>query len=179
MSAAVHVFGDCLATSRDEGQLIGSVEIPLNVWGPSTWDSWHMISFAYPPGADEGQEVPADKREEYANYYETGSKVLPCSDCSARGVDYMARNPIRDCLHARSSLVKYVVDMHNDVNSRTGKKIMSVAEVCQGYQRRINNPHIHGMGLRRNPAIPIVLSAALFLLVLILLAFAISRRVQR
>jgi hypothetical protein len=47
------------------------------------------------------------------------SFVLPCSICSAHFVQYREKHPVYE------PISKWLVDLHNDVNIRTGKKILS------------------------------------------------------
>ena len=96
-----------------------------NIWGPPAWLFLHSITFQYP-------ETPtfADK-ENYRVFFEKIQYVLPCPTCRAHYTENVNRNPIR--LNSRKELIEWLIDIHNEVNKKNGKKVLQYDEVYKQY----------------------------------------------
>lgn len=91
------------------------------VWGPATWDAMHHFAFAYP-------EKPSKERaEQMTTFLESICGNLPCPQCGVHCSVYMVQNP--PAVESRGALIKWVIDFHNNVNERTGKRVYSYEEV--------------------------------------------------
>jgi hypothetical protein len=95
-----------------------------NVWGKHMWASIHFIATAYP---DEPTE--ADKLT-YHTFYTNLYKVLPCHTCRDH-LKATLENEIP--LHAnflknKEELFKWTVNLHNVVNKRLKKKVITLEE---------------------------------------------------
>jgi len=87
----------------------------------------HIISFEYPL-----QPSEYDKRI-YHDFYTSLKDVIPCKDCRKHYREFITRYPISPHLDARSSLIKWVIQVHNFVNKTLGKAELSVAQVLEIY----------------------------------------------
>jgi hypothetical protein len=87
----------------------------------------HIISFEYPK-----QPSEYDKRI-YHDFYNSLKDVIPCQDCRKHYREFITRYPISPHLDARSSLIKWVIQVHNFVNKSLGKPELGVQEVLDIY----------------------------------------------
>ena len=99
-----------------------------DVWGPHFWYILHIVSFEYPEHPSE-----YDKRSYYMFYQSIGD-ILPCEDCRKHYKHFFHAYPIQPHLGGKSELVKWVIQMHNFVNEKNGKPVLTVAEVLNIYE---------------------------------------------
>ena len=91
---------------------------PVNLWGPGLWAFLHVASFEYPEVASDSDAVAQH------TFLWAAAVVLPCSRCRAHfTASLTAQVPFADSpvLSGREALAGYLVDLHNDINRRTGK----------------------------------------------------------
>lgn len=94
-------------------------------FGPSTWRALHAITFTFP-------ENPTDKdKQEYLDFVQALSKVLPCPQCRSHMMDYIKNNPID--VSSQLAFSKWGVDFHNAVNQRIGKPVIPYENVRKRY----------------------------------------------
>jgi len=92
----------------------------MSQWGPSTWKFLHAVSFAYPdtPSAN-------DKKQMYELLLSVG-KFIPCKKCSSHFMSHLrstlTSKELSYALANRDTLSRFLVDVHNEVNTRLGKK---------------------------------------------------------
>lgn len=92
-------------------------------WGPAGWHFMHAITLTYP-------EVPSDQdKERYRIFYESVGTVLPCPACRRHYQENLKKLPIR--LETRGDLFKWLVDVHNEVNKKNKKKVLSYDEAFE------------------------------------------------
>lgn len=106
-----------------------------NQWGPRGWKVFHQTTFGYRAGIDE--------QCYYQFYYQDFLSYIKCSTCLEHYVDAIQRVPIR--LYTAEDLFAWTVEIHNMVNRRTHKPILSLCEAqriwfpqstsCQTYPR--------------------------------------------
>ena len=99
-----------------------------NIWGPHLWFSLHTISLNYPL-----KPTQIDK-DNYKNFFMNLQEVIPCSVCKKNYIRHLNEHPIKDFLDTRKSIVYWVIDMHNMVNSEIGKKVLSYDVVIKKYE---------------------------------------------
>lgn len=90
------------------------------LWGFATWHFIHCIALAYP------NEPTQEIKNMYLQFFEILPVVLPCPACSVHFRENMAKNPIR--LNNSKELFEWTVEMHNFVNEKNGKKVLSYTE---------------------------------------------------
>ena len=103
------------------------------VWGPKLWFSLHTMTFNYPDNP-----TPHHKQI-YNNFFETLKFVIPCDVCSKHYTEHLKNNPIMPNLNNKESLVKWLIDLHNEVNKSLGKRIYSYSEVMKIYKESYQN----------------------------------------
>lgn len=101
-----------------------------NIWGPKVWTFIHTVTINYPVNPE-----PIDK-EQITNLIYAISDTLPCDMCKEhfrRTIDQYPPN-----VRSRKELFKWGVDIHNEVNKRLNKKILSYEKVLKIYEQKYN-----------------------------------------
>jgi hypothetical protein len=89
------------------------------VWGPHLWPALHAITFGYPV------EPTEEQKEQYKIFFQSLAHVLPCKYCRESYSYYIISEPTilnLDVLKNRSTLTKWLYDLHNRVNDKLGVK---------------------------------------------------------
>lgn len=96
------------------------------IWGEYIWSSFHLIIEGYPVNP-----TIYDKKK-YYDFFHSLASVLPCSTCSHSFQNILKEYPISDeILSNRELLILWGIHVHNIVNKKLGKKILSVSEAKQ------------------------------------------------
>ncbi len=106
--------------------------IDPKLWGKHFWATAHYITISYPnnPTDEEKQNVKT--------FFDSLTVLLPCANCRSHYLNNLKINPLtNNILNSKYKLIEWLVNLHNEVNGRTGKKIMSVEEAIELY----TNPH--------------------------------------
>ena len=104
-----------------------------NIWGPPAWTFLHTITFNYPHN-------PSDQdKQNYFTFFDSLKHVLPCDKCKKHYKDNS--RDLKDNLNSRDDLVKWLIDIHNDVNIKNNKPVWSYADVYNKYQDMYNPPN--------------------------------------
>lgn len=107
--------------------------VDTSVWGPPTWIALHIASFV------SSQNLPLWKELLDALQYD-----IPCPDCRAHYSGWLQSHPfrsttmlpIRRMMGQRSThpkIVQWLLGLHNDVNSRTGRPLWNEQQVLERY----------------------------------------------
>jgi hypothetical protein len=107
--------------------------IKPNIWGPHGWKFLHYVSFGYPSDPSE-----LDKQN-YKNFYTSMQHILPCLKCAQNYAHNLKKYPIDNHLESRDTLVRWVIDIHNQVNNETGKKEYTYEEAIDLYMSGPDN----------------------------------------
>lgn len=94
------------------------------VWGPHGWIFLHSITLAYPDCPNK-----ADK-EAIKTFFTHLGPILPCDKCRHNFDNHLKKYPLTEkILCSRESLVRWLIDIHNEVNKLNGKPTLSYEEV--------------------------------------------------
>ncbi|CAL1131799.1 unnamed protein product, partial [Cladocopium goreaui] len=80
------------------------------------------------------EEVPKEKQLQLKNLLVALQEVLPCSMCAEHWRRHMEEDPVEPHLAHRSSMVEWMIRMHNKVNELNKKPIQSKEEVLEEFQ---------------------------------------------
>ena len=98
-----------------------------NIWGPQAWTFLHTINFNYP-------ENPTNRdKHNYFNFFYSLKHVLPCETCKKHYEENST--DLENNLDNRDELVKWLIDIHNNVNKTNNKKIYTYDEVYNEYNQ--------------------------------------------
>lgn len=104
-----------------------------NVWGPPAWTFLHTITYNYP-------EDPTDNdKKNYHNFFMNLQHVLPCKKCQAHYTENIQKYDLNNSLDNRDDFVKWLIDIHNEVNKDMGKRVWSYSEVHDEYDNLHNS----------------------------------------
>ena len=98
------------------------------VWGQYLWRTLHSLTFCFP-----NENVKKETRDLFINLFKLLEKVLPCPVCRKHYIKKLKEKPISHYVNNRNRLVKWLVDLHNNINSGLGKRVLSMAEVNKIY----------------------------------------------
>lgn len=99
--------------------------ITPQVWGEDAWRVMHVVALGFPASPTE------DDRKNYTEFYESLTKVLPCTRCREGYAEIFRRIPIRT--DDTDSLFQWTVDVHNAVNRKLGHDIMDARWIRNVY----------------------------------------------
>ena len=94
-----------------------------NIWGPIAWNFLNCVVMSYPL-------VPTDEAKTNMRHFFTNfGTVLPCGKCRLNYVKHLEKFPLNDTvLASRTNLIKWLIDIHNEVNKSTGKRVLTYDE---------------------------------------------------
>jgi hypothetical protein len=98
------------------------------LWGPSAWRFLHAITFSYPENPNEDHKAAAVQL--FGNVLK---HLIPCADCCGHYCAEEHRDPIENHIGSRATLSKWLVALHNRVNSRLGKPYYKYADAEAEY----------------------------------------------
>jgi len=101
-----------------------------NVWGPHLWRYMHYSAANYPRNPSE-QQI-----QDMMTWLKTLTVTLPCNSCKEHYGRYIQNNNahLREICSSRDKLFNFFVDIHNKVNQRKNKPILSYEEARMIYK---------------------------------------------
>ena len=108
-----------------------------NIWGPPAWTFLHTVTYNYPENPTDD-----DKRNFY-NFFMSLQHVLPCNKCKAHYQQNIQKYNLSESLDSRENLVKWLIDLHNDINRDNKKPVWSYSEVYNKYREMYNQTNIY------------------------------------
>lgn len=99
------------------------------VWGPKYWYIFHMAAANYPIDAS---PITAKRMK---GFIMAIPYILPCEICRIHASAYIEKHVevLDDIVSGREKLFKFFVDMHNMVNARLNKQILSYEDAFKLY----------------------------------------------
>jgi hypothetical protein len=102
---------------------------PPSVWGPFFWHTIHIVALGYPKNPTYTDKKCAKE------FYESLTYLLPCAICRQHYKEHLIKNPLTPFLDSRTDLIKWTVDIHNNVNKMLEKPEWTLEEVLAYYER--------------------------------------------
>ena len=97
--------------------------ITQKTWGPYGWKFIHMVALAYP------NNPTNEDKENYKTFFTILGNILPCQLCADHYKQNLIKFPLTDyILSSRDTVLKWTIDIHNEVNKSIGKKILDYDE---------------------------------------------------
>lgn len=107
-------------------------QLSIEVWGPKAWGMLHIGSFMYPVVSS-----AADRQRMYS-FLHSFAHIIPCERCRTHfqlSLKAHVESVDSPTLAGREALSRYVVDLHNRVNQRLGKRIWRYEDAMSLYTR--------------------------------------------
>lgn len=105
------------------------MQFPPTVWGPFFWHTIHIVALGYPKNPSYADKKSAKE------FYESLAFLLPCSICKEHYKSNLQKHPITPYLDSRADLMKWTIQIHNEVNKMLGKPEWSMEEIIAYYER--------------------------------------------
>ncbi len=118
-----------------------SQNIKPSVWGPHGWKFMHYVSLGYPI------HPTNNEKEHYKTFYESLQYILPCGKCAQNYAENLKQHPIDKSLDTRDNLIKWVIDIHNKVNTELGKPIVPYEDALNLYLKQSSPITTYGFKL--------------------------------
>lgn len=90
------------------------------VFGKYFWGTMHLTALGAPDAFD------ATRSNMYKTFFAQFANVLPCESCKEHLAQTYQTIPIDDALSGSRTLFAWTVAVHNAVNTRLGKPVMTV-----------------------------------------------------
>jgi hypothetical protein len=101
-----------------------------DVWGPHGWKFIHFVALGYPDNPSE------ETKKHYQQFFESIQFILPCQSCATHYQKNIQRVPISEYLKDRDTLMRWTIDLHNEVNKQQQKPTLSYEEALKLYTER-------------------------------------------
>ena len=85
-----------------------------NIWGPPAWTFLHTVTYNYPENPTE------DDKHNFYNFFMSIQHILPCEKCKEHYKQNIQKYDLKNSLGSRQELVKWLIDLHNDINKDNG-----------------------------------------------------------
>lgn len=99
------------------------------VWGPHLWTYLHCSAANYP------EQPTSQQIDDMIAFLISLKSTLPCPNCKVHYGQYIQQNKdrLRDICSNRNRLFNFTVDIHNKVNERNNKRLVSYDEAWKMY----------------------------------------------
>ena len=109
----------------------------IDSWGPAGWTYLHTVTFTYP------MQPTIEDRTTFVDFLFAFAAVIPCYRCRTdfKGMVQTHFGTKQEAIESkhlenRNVLSKIIVEFHNIVNEKIGKKRMSYENVVKLYTKR-------------------------------------------
>ena len=99
------------------------------IWGPGAWLFLHTITLNYPSNPTQ------QDKDNYKKFFTSLKNVIPCKNCAKHYSENLNTYPINKSLNSNQDLVKWLIDIHNEVNVKNKKRKYSYNEVIDNYNK--------------------------------------------
>ena len=102
-------------------------------WGPHAWVFLHSVTMNYPKNPSQ------QDKQKYRDFFKSMERVLPCEKCAFHYSKHIDEFPIDPALESRDTLVRWLIQIHNEVNISLNKPEYTYEQVIEEYRYKINN----------------------------------------
>ena len=111
------------------------MDSPQNhIWGPQLWIILH--SAAEKIGSKQLKRLPQEESRIWTALLSSLRYSLPCPQCKKHYSDYILSTPITSI--TQPFIRKWIYNLHNQVNNRTGKISISIDQIPEIYSKPFN-----------------------------------------
>ncbi len=108
-------------------------------WGNPAWRLLHYLSFCFP------DEPTVQDRENYQQFIHSFQRVIPCGSCRKHFKHLLKEHPVD--VRSRDQFIQWAIRIHNLVNQRLKKPIMTEEQVVEEYSRPNDSSWFIGAGV--------------------------------
>jgi len=104
-----------------------------DLWGPHCWKFLNYLATSYP------EKPTQDIKNNVKNFINSLKNVIPCEKCREHFQLNLKNYPLDDnILNNKNNLIEWLIKVHNEVNTRTGKKIFTRSDFDDKYLMKNN-----------------------------------------
>jgi len=121
-----------------DDQQVRSSQVPLpdpRYWGSKFWFTMHTVAYFYP------SEPTPEEMAHASNFYSSLVALLPCPGCASHYATLLQQHPVGGAVTSRSNLIEWVNKIHNEVNRRLGKPVVTLEEYFM-MNRNLDRPPV-------------------------------------
>ena len=104
-----------------------NLELDSKVWGPHFWFFLHTITFSYPLHPN----TPIKKK--YYEFIHNIPLFIPIKSMSSNFSKLLNEYPVTPYLDSRDSFIRWMHFIHNKVNTRLEKPVLSLSKFYENY----------------------------------------------
>lgn len=109
-----------------------------HVWGPAKWTALEAEILTLPAKLDQHEFCM------FKVYLALNARYLPCINCARHFEEHIQRMPNDDVMRTRAGLLKWLTDVHNDVNRRKHREQLSHEEIIRLLGQKGSGPKGEG-----------------------------------
>lgn len=116
-----------VAVVKQAAPIVTPATVDPSIWGPSLWKILHIAAMR----SGNRSTIPY-----WRNILEAMMSGLPCPDCSDHYNSWYRSHPLRLGLMPnmfQGAIIRWVLEVHNDVNRRTGKAVWNTHQLAATY----------------------------------------------
>lgn len=98
-----------------------------SIWGPHYWFFLHTIAFTYP------NHPNSTTKKIYYNFFRNFPLFIPVEEVSSNFSELLNKYPILPYLDNKKSLIKWVHFIHNKINRKLEKPLVTIEEFYKKY----------------------------------------------
>lgn len=99
------------------------------IWGEHLWKFMHYMTLSYPDNPS------VDDQNKFKRFFNMIGEYLPCEKCRVNYIKHQPELPLTDeILQSRDKLIFWLFDLHNIVNSETGKSKLTREQFIELYR---------------------------------------------
>jgi preprotein translocase subunit SecG len=96
---------------------------PDSVWGPAKWTALQSEILSLP------EEIDQHEFCTFKTYLALNARYLPCTNCSRHFAEHLANMPNTREMRTRAGLLRWLTDVHNDVNRRKHRELLTHQQI--------------------------------------------------
>ena len=108
-----------------------------NKWGKHGWIFLHYITFNYPDNPTQNDI------DNYYTFFDSLKHTLPCNLCKVNYSNHLYKHSLLKGLKNKKSLIKWLIDIHNENNQLLNKPILSYEKALCKLDKCDNNNNIY------------------------------------
>lgn len=98
-----------------------------SIWGPYCWHMMHILTYNYPENPNE------NNMNNIKEFFTSLQYIIPCSICRTHYKKKISKVPVSRVYNNKYKLIKWCIDMHNEVNRVFKKKVYSIDDSNKVY----------------------------------------------
>ena len=112
-------------------------KMDIKTWGPAAWTFLHAVTYRYP------SNPTWQEKKDFSTFFDMVGKTLPCTDCG----QHFQKAFQKANFDSRTTLEAWLVDVHNAVNKRLNKPVLTVEEARRSFTSPVITTRSNNLGL--------------------------------